>query len=507
MRTKYSILNAGVSVIIYMFIGVIGFYKISVTVEHYGSEINGLQMFFNQFLKYLTLFETGLSMSIVYYLYEPLAKNNIKYINQYYSAIKQLYKYFTLAIFMIGVASIPIMFFFIEDTNISNMEIIQIYILTFLNLIIVFPFSPYYCLLQADQKMYISKGIISIGKIVGGILSIILIILNFKITLVLSIELVINIVFHFYLKFVTLKYYPYLDKYESKDFSCLKKVPYIIPHVIAGVLVNQTDSVLLAKFCNLFLVSVYSSYMYIIIFLRTIINSISRSTQASFGNLFHENNQKMYGSFLVYAEVIFFIVVLSTSVIFISINNFVKIWLGDSYIQPQYVIVLFALYYFHTVSKDIVHVIRDSTGLFKEGVLVTILEGITNLIISLILVRKLGISGVLLGTILSYYFIDLPINAYIVYKKIFKRNFIRYMVHYVYNLIICFLLCVIDKFLVDKFVFYKSSSYILWISETIIILFTNLILLFIVKYWLSYNFRRMISIVIKNIIFKKNLVS
>jgi O-antigen/teichoic acid export membrane protein len=507
MKTKYSMLNAGVSVIMYMFIGVIGFYKISVTVEHYGSEMNGLQMFFNQFLKYLTLFETGLSSSIIYYLYEPFTKNNIKQINKYYSAIKQLYKYFTLAIFVIGIASIPIMFFFIGKTNISNTEIIQIYILTFLNLIIVFPFSPYYCLLQADQKMYLSKGIISIGKILGGILSIILIILGFKITLALSIELIINIIFHVYLKFVTLRHYSYLNKYESKDFSCLKKVPYIIPHVIAGVLVNQTDSVLLTKFCNLFLVSVYSSYMYIIIFLRTIINSISRSTQASFGNLFYENNQKMYSSFLIYAQVIFFIVVLSTSVLFISINNFVKIWLGDNYTQSLFVIVLFALYYFHTVSKDIIHVIRDSTGQFKAGVWVTIAEGITNLIISLILVREFGLSGVLLGTIISYYFIDLPINAYIVYKKIFKRNFIHYIVHYGYNLINCILLCIIDKFIVDKFVFYRSSSYILWVSETIIIIFTNFILLFIAMYLLSYNFRRMISIVIKNIKFKTNLTA
>ncbi|WP_033578283.1 lipopolysaccharide biosynthesis protein [Priestia aryabhattai] len=504
MRAKNSIINSIVSILMYTLLGIIGFYKISIIIENYGSEINGLQLFITQFLRYLTLFETGFGISVVYYLYEPFAHKDYYKINQYYSALKKLYRYLTIVILIIGGLCIPIIFYFIGDTEgISNKIIVEVYALTFLNLAIVFPFSAYFSILQADQKMYISKGITSFGKLIGSIVSVILIIKGLDIVTVLLIELLVNIIFHFYLKIVTEKRYPFLNKEAEADFTCLKKVPYVFPHVIAGAIVNQTDSLLITKFEDLLVVSIYSSYMYIVLFLRTLINSISRSTQASFGNLSHMNEGIMYKVFKQYAEVMFFIVICSSSILFTSINNFVSIWIDKSYVQSSFVVFLFVVSYFHSVAKDIIHVIRDSRGQFKEGVIITAAEGVGNLLLSIILGKLYGLPGILLGTIISYYLVDLPFNTRLVYKYIFKVSFMKYIFYYCYNFLIFVLLILFNFYVVSKFHMFQGKSYLSWSVHVIVIALLNVTILFVLKYATSASFREVLKRMYNTSVVKK----
>ena len=80
--------------------------------------------------------------------------------------------------------------------------------------------------------------------------------------------------------------------------------------------------------------------------------------------------------------------------------------------------------------------IINSKGLFKETKIATILEALLNLTISLILVNKIGLIGVLLGTIISKLLTSFLQNPHYIYNHIFKVKPIYYYLEYGLSLII-----------------------------------------------------------------------
>ena len=72
----------------------------------------------------------------------------------------------------------------------------------------------------------------------------------------------------------------------------------------------------------------------------------------------------------------------------------------------------------------------NSKGLFKETKVATILEAILNLVISLFLVNKIGLIGVLLGTIISKLLTSFIQNPIYIYKNILVKNPLSYYLKY-----------------------------------------------------------------------------
>ena len=62
---------------------------------------------------------------------------------------------------------------------------------------------------------------------------------------------------------------------------------------------------------------------------------------------------------------------------------------------------------------------RNVNGLFKETKKIALLSALTNLGISLLLVKPLGIVGILLGTFLTHFIIDFFMSVQLVYPKVF----------------------------------------------------------------------------------------
>ena len=61
--------------------------------------------------------------------------------------------------------------------------------------------------------------------------------------------------------------------------------------------------------------------------------------------------------------------------------------------------------------------------MYKESKIYSLAQAIVNLIVSLILIRPLGIIGVLLGTVISDWLIIEPFNIVLIYNRVFKRRF------------------------------------------------------------------------------------
>ena len=129
----------------------------------------------------------------------------------------------------------------------------------------------------------------------------------------------------------------------------------------------------------------------------------------------------------------------------------------------------------------------NSVGLFKETKIPTIIEAICNFIISIVLIRKFGILGVLLGTIISK-FITIIYNPLCIKKYVNKKNMKTYYFQYLINVIIF-------TVLVFAFNFCKLNleSVFQWILYVIIFAILILVFMFVVYYVFFNSFRLVIK--------------
>ena len=70
---------------------------------------------------------------------------------------------------------------------------------------------------------------------------------------------------------------------------------------------------------------------------------------------------------------------------------------------------------------------KEAAGIFYEDRFVPVFEALLNIVASILLLKKFGLMGVFLGTILSTSVIYLYSFPKFVYKKLFDRTYIQYI--------------------------------------------------------------------------------
>ena len=75
-------------------------------------------------------------------------------------------------------------------------------------------------------------------------------------------------------------------------------------------------------------------------------------------------------------------------------------------------------------------IFRDSLGLFWHDRYKAIAEAALNLIISIVLVKQLGVAGVFLGTLISMALTSVWVEPYILYKHEFQMSCAGYFARY-----------------------------------------------------------------------------
>lgn len=74
---------------------------------------------------------------------------------------------------------------------------------------------------------------------------------------------------------------------------------------------------------------------------------------------------------------------------------------------------------------------RQANGLFVQTKYVAIVKAIINLVVSIALVKPLGILGVWLGTVVAYALSQLWYEPIVIYKEVFKRNVKSYYLTFI----------------------------------------------------------------------------
>lgn len=401
----------------------------------------GLGGLFSNIMTVLSLAEMGVGTSITFSLYRPLHDGDEDKVAALMRLFKRAYTMIGGAVIVIGAAIIPLLRFFVDDFDKVRAEIPQfylIYILYVLNAGISYFLSYTRTLIVADQKKYITSIVSSAAQILllFGAFALFSLTKNYVLFMVLTVCTTLgeNVV----LSVIAYKKYPALKnrggELTQDDKKTIKtNVSSSVLHNIGGVLVNGTDNIIISRFVGFIVEGVYSSYHLISAALDSLLRPIFQSATAGYGDLAVEDdgerrvtvfNRMFFAGAWLYG--------LSAVCIACLSADFVEIWLGDGFEIGDASVLLIALNFYLVGMRRPVLCARDAMGLLRYDRWKSIAEAAINIVLSILLARTMGLSGVLLGTTISCLTTCFWVEPLMLYRHGFSRGVGAYFARYAF---------------------------------------------------------------------------
>jgi O-antigen/teichoic acid export membrane protein len=210
-----------------------------------------------------------------------------------------------------------------------------------------------------------------------------------------------------------------LEKNEWIDLS--KRVFGLTLTKISQVFRNSFDSIIISAFIGLVALAQYQNYYYIVNGLSILLAVFATAISAGLGDsIATESKEK---NFDTYKELLFeyssMAAVLAVCML-CTMQDFIVLWVGVDNRLPFYIVILCGIYFYAMRLGDVTAVYRQAAGLWWEDKYRPIVESVANLSLNIVLVKYWGIGGVLVSTIVSILFINIPWATAILFDKYFE---------------------------------------------------------------------------------------
>lgn len=405
--------------------------------RQFGSEANGLIASVTQLLGYTILLEGGIGGVLRAALYKPLANEDMDGVSRIYHQISRSFK--KIAFIFIGFALLlSVSMKFLVNTQFDWLYVFSMVLILSTNTYFSYYVAmPQRLLMTADQKLYI----IQFTQIVATVLNLLLCLLAMHlggsihvVKFTTAFVFLLNpLVIHLYVK----QHYR-IRKDISADVVLPQKRDGVIHHLSFFVHRN-TDVVILSMFGSLTSVSVYTVYNIVIYTLEQMLTSISSGISGLVGQLIARKEIAELNRIVDrYEACNNALATAVATVCAILILPFVSIYTGGvtdaQYDQPVFAMLMIAGSYAYGIRHPFGCVVA-AAGHYKETKAGAIGEVAINLVISLLLVKPLGLVGVALGTFAAMAFRTVHTVWYLS-KNLLHRPMWKFMLKLACNLMV-----------------------------------------------------------------------
>lgn len=400
-RIGQTKLNIACSVLLQLVTGICGLILPRFVLESFGSEVNGLVASVTQLLSYAVLLEGGIGGVMKAALYKPLANEDDAGVSAIFYQISRTFR--KIAVIFVGCAlalSICMKFF-------VNTQYDWFYVFTIVLILSAHTFFSYYVglphrlLMSADQKLYILQFTQIITTVLNLLLCLLVMHLGGGIHMVkltsVAVFLLNPLVQRLYVK----RHYNLSKKAAAGNTRQIQKRDGVIHH-LSYFIHRNTDVVILSLLGSLQTVSVYTVYNTVIYVLEQLLTSISSGLSGLVGRLIARKEIAELNRVVDRYEACNNMLATGVATVCaILILPFVSIYTGGvtdaQYRQPLFAVLMIAGSYAYSIRHPFGCVV-SAAGHYKETKAGAIGEVAINLLLSLILVKPLGLVGVALGT-------------------------------------------------------------------------------------------------------------
>lgn len=442
MRVINSIKNVSVAMVSYMLAMIMGIVSQAVLVRYLGIEYNGINGLFSNIISMLSIAELGIGSAVVFHLYKPIAEKNEEKIKSLIHFYKIAYRIIAIIIGTVGICIIPFLKGIVGETTIKE-NIYFLFMLFILDTVFSYLLTYKRSLLYADQKNYIINIVHILYTILLNGIQVYIMIATQNYILYLAIKIAFRILENVIITIITNKMYPYImskniKKVDNDIFKdIMKKIKALLFHKIGGYIVDGTDNIIISKFLGITTVGIYTNYKIILNAISSLISQIFNAITASVGNLLiEESKETVYHTYKKLSLLNFFIYYISSSILYIGISLIVQIIYGENYLISQITVFVIMLNFYMQGMKKNIQLFKEAACIFHEDRYIPLVEAGVNLLFSIILAKKIGLIGVILGTIISSLVVFLYSYPKYVFKKVVDKEEKYYVIEQIKYMII-----------------------------------------------------------------------
>ncbi|NBI72115.1 hypothetical protein D3Z50_13800 [Clostridiaceae bacterium] len=477
-KTSNVVKNISTGIMGKVFISILTFVERKIFIQFIGVEILGLNGLFSNILQILSIADLGLSVAMGYSYYEPIAHKNTEKIAALTRFYSKLYNVISAMIFLTGMLLLPFLKYVI-NINKSMQNLYVYYILYLINIAVSYLLVYSATLLAADQKGYIVNSLMTMTSTIRIIVQIVIVIVykNYSIYLFVAIgtTLLNNILLYNKSRFM----YPYIKNKEisltHKDKGdILLNLKSVFIYKVSGTLLNSVDTILISSMIGTAIVGYYANYQMIVMYITQFVGVLFSAVTAGVGNyVYTESNERRYELFDSLLLVSFWLSATASAGVLCLSSDFIGLWLGKDYVLGIGVSMAIAFNLFFVISMQPVFVFREAVGLYQKTKWIMLIAAAINLVLSVVLGKKYGLSGIIIATIIARLITYFWYEPRLLYKMIFGKKAGIFFVKYFTNVFVT-IVCIVSLELVLR-PFVCSNLLVFIIKIFIVILFVSFI--------------------------------
>lgn len=457
-----------------------------VFIRYISVEYLGASGLFSSIFAMLSFADLGIGEAITYKLYDPLAKKDKLKVTKLIRFYKFFYLILTIIAFVFGLLCIPYLPKLTNNSKLPNL--VLIYILYLINTLVTYLCADKKSLLIANQQSFVNSFLQNLFLCIQYLIQLLVIVFTRNFIIYLLIQIFCTIIYALSINIYCNK--KINDVYDSNirenlDSSEVKELVTqsgaLVVHKIGSVLLDNLTNIIISTHLGLLVLGNYSNYLVVVNMCTVLISYLTFPTQASIGNLC-ASEEDISVKELIFKRldfIIFFIYGLISLELIICFKDIVQIYTGGVYF-PFSLHVLLGINFLISGLRIINNQFKAANGLFKNDLLRPIAEVIIYFVFGNFAIGYMGVEGLLIVYILIRIFSTCLIERYIVFKNIFNKSSIKSYLIFISR---------IFAFFVMSVMFYKLSNnfYVgnIFVNLIIKCLFTFIVYLIVI--YILYN--------------------
>lgn len=427
---------------------ILGFVVRKAFIDFIGIDMLGLNGTFTSILSTLSLAELGFESAVIFSLYRPMKEENKSEIEETVAILKRIYEFVGGFVIVAGFLISLGLPYIIKGIAI-NAETYASFYVQLIGTASTYFFAYKKTFLLAQQKDYVRTLFMSGSKIIATVIQIISIYTLHSFLFYVAVGTIQNVA----ASFLTSKYvdnkYDYNFKRNRIDQNIFRRLLSDVKEIffgkLAGYIYSSTDSLIISAFVGTISVGILGNYTQILYQMKTVVNNMFMSTKPIIGHFLIDETDKTHTFQILqnYTFIRFAAAVCLFVPGYVLSDSFISSWVGADYVLPKLISLLLVLDIFiHFVHGALVDYIAG-LGYFKLDRNISIIGALINIVLSISLVNSMGLSGVLIGTVVSqtFFWISRSISIFKYYFENSKVRFWTYWRRCILYIITFFILC------------------------------------------------------------------
>jgi O-antigen/teichoic acid export membrane protein len=396
-----------------------------------GEQYLGLGGLYSSIISVLSLSELGFSSVIVYNMYKPVADGDTGKVNALLAFYRKVYCFVGGVIISAGLLLIPFLPELISGSYPDGVDLTQIYLIYLGNTALSYFFYAYLTsILVVHQRNDITSVINSCVKIglTGTQIAILFITGDYYLFSLLMpcFTLLGNLLIGWRVHALFPQYRPagHLPAEDLKRIRRLAAGSFI--QQSCAVTRNSLDSICASAFLGLAMTAIYNNYFVIIAGVTSMMYIIIASFTGGIGNhvatkSIEDNYREMKRLDFLYLWTGGWCMICMLCLY----QPFMQLWMGDDMLLPMSDVVLLCIYFYLLKLGDVRYIYTSANGLWWEQRYRALGETLLNLILNITMGKILGITGIILATMISLFLCNYIWSVKITFRMYFsvsRRN-------------------------------------------------------------------------------------